>query len=149
MKKTSNISFLEIVHSVVRFLNIFIGVPFVILITFFIFGLGPGEGVDEDVWLHYIGMVYIVPFVALVFNGILNKWEKPPGRAISIILFIIFVLSTAFAVILFVDMLLGEPIPAGQIFAELLFGGLALFFLINAGLTLRGVFRKKSRQLEE
>jgi len=84
----------------------------------------------------FLGIMSL-PFTALVLNGILNSWEKPPGRIISIILFVI---TAAFAGFLFHRMSFQQE-SAGAIFL----GALAVFFLINMGLSLRGFFGKKAK----
>lgn len=153
MRTINNISFWEILYSVIRFSDIVIGISGVILISFFTFIVGPDGGGEEYMWLHYVGMVYTVPFIAIILNGILNKWENPPGRAISIILFIVFVIATALAALMFyIELQMDSPTPEGSEHLETGFdafiGVLTLLFLINALMTLRGVFRKKRRELK-
>ena len=153
MRRINNISSRESLYSVIRFLDMLIGILGVILISFFTFIVGPDGGGEEYMWLYYMGMVYTVPFIALILNGILNKWEKPPGRAISIILFVIFVISTALAALMFYDLLQRDlPTPEGSEHIDIVFkafiGVLTLLFLINALMTLRGIFRKKPRELK-
>ena len=124
-----------------RMVDIVIGSVCTIILTFLILIVGGPEGGDE--WLYYMGMVYTVPFIALVFNGILNKWEKPSGRAISIILFVVFIISAAGTAMFLLGGLI-EQEPTVMFFVPFIF-----LFLINALMASRGVFRKKSRQLQE
>ena len=120
----------------IRMVDIIIGGVCIIILSCFVL-IGPPEGADDLGW--YMSLPFMTaPFIALMLNGILNRWEKPPGRAISIILFIIFVIYTALAALMLGFGLL-EQDPTVMFSVPFIF-----LFLINALMALRGVFRKKS-----